>query len=168
MSSISLRLFGYSMASSDSDRRGALARAFAEHGVGPVMARLEQAKINVYYLKQTESDIEFFKSIYGSVVDDDGVEDEVDDDSKCMDDNEYELWTLKKAALKEMDMTPREEVLESIMYWKERNNVDVNVDTFVECMNALNEKLCKATLTKDVAVINLLVTSMTNVIKSSL
>lgn len=41
-------------------------------------------------------------------------------------------------------------------------------DRFIECMKLLNEKLCKATLEKDHAMIDMMVTSMTNVIKSTL
>eukprot|EP00798_Chlamydomonas_sp_ICE-L_P012023 gene12023-15125_t len=41
-------------------------------------------------------------------------------------------------------------------------------DRFIECMNVLNDKLCKATISKDYAMINTVVASMTNVIKSTL
>ena len=39
-------------------------------------------------------------------------------------------------------------------------------DRFIECMNVLNDKLCKATISKDYAMINTIVVSMTNVTKS--
>eukprot|EP00798_Chlamydomonas_sp_ICE-L_P012022 gene12022-15124_t len=41
-------------------------------------------------------------------------------------------------------------------------------DRFIECMNVLNDKLCKATIAKDYEMINTIVASMTNVIKSTL
>eukprot|EP00798_Chlamydomonas_sp_ICE-L_P012072 gene12072-15182_t len=41
-------------------------------------------------------------------------------------------------------------------------------DRFIECMNVLNDKLCKATISKDYEMINTIVASMTNVIKSTL
>eukprot|EP00798_Chlamydomonas_sp_ICE-L_P012027 gene12027-15129_t len=41
-------------------------------------------------------------------------------------------------------------------------------DRFIECMKVLNDKLCKATIAKDYEMINTIVASMTNVIKSTL
>eukprot|EP00798_Chlamydomonas_sp_ICE-L_P032577 gene32577-17616_t len=41
-------------------------------------------------------------------------------------------------------------------------------DRFIECMNVLNDKLCKAIIAKDYEMINSIVASMTNVIKSTL
>eukprot|EP00798_Chlamydomonas_sp_ICE-L_P012071 gene12071-15181_t len=43
---------------------------------------------------------------------------------------------------------------------------DKRNDRFIECMNVLNDKLCKATISKDYAMINTIVVSMTNVTKS--
>ena len=40
--------------------------------------------------------------------------------------------------------------------------------TFIECMSLLNNKLCMATLDKDYDMIHVMVTCMTNVIKSTL
>eukprot|EP00798_Chlamydomonas_sp_ICE-L_P012002 gene12002-15098_t len=41
-------------------------------------------------------------------------------------------------------------------------------DRFIECMKVMNDKLCKATIAKDYEMINTIVASMTNVIKSTL
>eukprot|EP00798_Chlamydomonas_sp_ICE-L_P012058 gene12058-15162_t len=43
---------------------------------------------------------------------------------------------------------------------------DKRNDRFIECMNVLNDKLCKATISKDYAMINTIVVSMTYVTKS--
>ncbi len=144
MSAISLRHFGYNMASNTISRHSALVKAIVKHGVLAVIARLEQVKINSRYSEQTEADIKFI-----TPIDDD--EDEEDDDDDFVAQN------------KEV-VAPKEEVLEC----KERNNTVVSNDEFIECMGTLNEKLCQATLDKDVVMINLIVSSMTNVIKSSL
>jgi hypothetical protein len=157
MPSISLRLFGYSMAYSDAGRHSALERAIAEHGVAQVITRLEQVKINAHYLKQTEKDIEFVKSNYVDVDTDadedgedgteDGEEDGEEDGAEDGDDGGDNSLPLVQGN----DMASKE--------------VAAN---FTECMKSLNEKLRKATLDKDAAMINLIITSMTNVIKSTL
>ncbi len=161
MSSISLSLFGYNMASSDTTRHIALEKAIAKHGVNPVIARLEYVRINPVYLSQTEADIEFVKSVD---VDKDYANNNVA--------NEYNSFMMKKmATLKGNDMNPKERLLECISSWKEsKESKEVMVDNgiFIECMKTLNDKLYKATLDKDVVMINLIMTSMTNLIKSTL
>jgi hypothetical protein len=108
------------MASSDTARYYALERAVAKHGVAPVIARLEYVKINATYLKQTEKDIGYIKSI-----------DADNEDFACeaVDERRRSAFGEKK-------------------------------DRLHECMRVLNEKLCKATLDKGVAMINLLFTRM--------
>eukprot|EP00798_Chlamydomonas_sp_ICE-L_P028864 gene28864-32054_t len=127
---ISLRAFGYSMTSPNESRHVALQKAVDAHGLERVIDRLNQIKVNVEYIKQTDKDI---------------------------------LHVLSKVPVPEDDDEPT--IVE--------NPVPVHVDDnknarFIECMKLLNDKLCKATLDKDYAMINLMVTSMTNVIKSTL
>eukprot|EP00798_Chlamydomonas_sp_ICE-L_P012012 gene12012-15112_t len=45
---------------------------------------------------------------------------------------------------------------------------DKRNDLFIECMKVMNDKLCKATISKDYEMINTIVASITNVIKSTL
>jgi flagellar biosynthesis/type III secretory pathway protein FliH len=146
------------MAYSDAGRHSALERAIAEHGVAQVINRLEQVKINANYLKQTEKDIEFVKSNYADVDEDgeDGTEDGAEDDTEDgaedgVEDGAEDGGDNSLPVVQGNDMTPKE--------------VAAN---FIECMKSLNEKLRKATIDKDAAMINLIITSMTNVIKSTL
>ncbi len=113
------------MASSDTARYYALERAVAKHGVAPVIARLEYVKINATYLKQTEKDIGYVKSIYTDYED--------CEDVAC----------------------------EAVAFGEKKERLH-------ECIRVLNEKLCKVTIDKSVVIINLLVTRMTNVFKSTL
>jgi hypothetical protein len=119
---ISLRAFGYSMASADGDRHTALQKAIDAHGVEKVLQRLNDIKVNTRYLEKTEKDILYVMAKMPLPEDEDEDEDDV----------------------------PFEEM------------------PFIECMTLLNQKLCKATLDKDYEMINLMVTTMTNVIKSTL
>eukprot|EP00798_Chlamydomonas_sp_ICE-L_P012721 gene12721-15966_t len=129
--SISLRSFGYSMTSSNEARYVALQKAIDAHGLDKVITRLNQVKVNVEHLEQTEKDIlHVLSKVYL-------LEDEDDDD-------------------------------ETPVVMDEPVDVGSRDAQFIECMKLLNNKLCKATLDKDFAMINLMVTSMTNVIKSTL
>jgi hypothetical protein len=130
--SISLRAFGYSMTASNEVRYVALLKAVDAHGLDKVIVRLNQVKVNVEHLKQTEKDI---------------------------------LYILSKVPLPEDDDEDDDEptVVEQPVPMDDNKNA-----RFIECMKMLNDKLCKATLDKDYAMINLMVASMTNVVKSTL
>lgn len=130
--SISLRAFGYSMTAPNEARYIALLKAVDAHGLDKVIARLNQVKVNVEHLKQTEKDI---------------------------------LYILSKVPLPEHDDEDDDEptVVEHPVPVDDNKNA-----RFIECMKMLNDKLCKATIDKDYAMINLMVASMTNVVKSTL
>ena len=144
--SISLRAFGYNMTSSDEARYVALQKAIDAHGLEKVIARLNQIKVNVQHLKQTEKDILYVLSKVQLPEDED--EDEPTIVKHSVPDDKYENEpTIVKHSVPEHD---------------NKN------DQFIKCMELLNSKLCKATLEKDYAMIDLMVTSMTNVVKSTL
>ena len=139
---ISLRAFGYSMKSSNETRCIALQKAVDAHGFEKVIARLNQIKINSEHVKQTEKDILYVLSKMPLPQDDD-----CDDPTPPLpQDDDCD------------DPTP-----EPIVPVDDRRN-----DRFIECMKVLNDKLCKATIAKDYEMINTIVASMTNVIKSTL
>ncbi len=120
------------MTASNEVRYVALLKAVDAHGLDKVIVRLNQVKVNVEHLKQTEKDI---------------------------------LYILSKVPLPEDDDEDDDEptVVEQPVPMDDNKNA-----RFIECMKMLNDKLCKATLDKDYAMINLMVASMTNVVKSTL
>jgi hypothetical protein len=137
--SISLRVFGYNMASCDAARYGALHKAIAEHGVAKVVERLDEVKINIFHFAQTKRDIAY-------------------------------VMTLPESSVSDEEPEPRaqESIVRSTKQTVPIPEMTVDNARFVECMKLINEKLCKATIEKDVVTINLMVESMANVIRSTL
>jgi hypothetical protein len=139
-SGISLRLFGYSMSSCDATRHSALDRAISAHGVDKVMARLNEVKVNEYYIEQIENDI---------------------------------LYVLAQ----EQFSVQEEKYVDQASVVGSTENIAIPIPVpiaggdnaqFTGCMNVIIERLNKATLEKDFFTINLMMESMTSVIKSTL
>lgn len=134
-SSISLRLFGYRMALCDATRHSALQRAIDAHGGARVVERLEEVKVNSFYLEQTEKDIAYVAAL---------IKDENPEPQSIVNSTNHGP-PIPVAVI-----------------------VCGDSAKFVECIKLINEKLCKATIEKDAEMINLMVESMTNVIRSTL
>lgn len=157
--SISLRMFGYSMASSDKERHTALKLAIALHGIDKVIIRLEELKINSFYLVQTEKEIDTVRN-WGL--------------SMCS--NILYTPENNKIPIPIVPMTPIKSIqVEHKSPETPTNSASRNLFgecnthiAFVECMKVLNEKLCIATVAKDSVMINMMVESMCNVVRSSL
>jgi len=99
-------------------------------------------------VKQIEADILHILSKIPLPPDDDDVDDVDDVDDDDDDDDDY-------VDADDVDDDDDDDDVD------DRRN-----DRFIECMNVLNDKLSKATISKDYAMINTIVVSMTNVTKS--
>jgi hypothetical protein len=159
-SSINLRIYGYNMAQGDTDRHSALDKAIDAHGVYEVVTRLQEIKVlpGTFYLEQTERDIAYVLE-YEPIIKHDGIKWYI---------NEITSESKRSAGIAFAQQRKHEKIPVDVSS-AERNTPQVQVAcNFIECMKLINEKIYNANLEKDYDTINIMVASMTNVIRSTL